>query len=603
MAYDLDKAFDSSSDIVLHNKDGKTQIIWFVDYADETTRKVGDVIANFSDRLVEQDALLAVRLISTSQSGALASRAAIAAHMQGKFADMHDVLILQPMHFSSEGLAQLAQDLGLDLERFQSDMYSHRTEEALINYAASFDASSIAQTPAIFINNRAYDAAWDEHSLLEAIHRPIGMQLTQATKEFTDWAASAGLVLILTTLASIFIYNAGFSEQYDHIILSKLGLNWEDWSLQLSFEHWINDGLMAIFFLLVGIEIKREFVSGELNSIEKAALPIVGAIGGMVAPALLYLFFNLGTDTAHGWGVPMATDIAFTLGILALLGSRVPASLKVFISALAIADDLGAIMVIALFYSHGIASGPLLYAAITFAILAMLNRSRVYAITPYLLVGLVLWYFVLQSGVHATLAGVIVALMIPARPPTNARGFALHVRQVMDADIVHDRQELGVSVMQRLKHAVDRLREPGFHLQHALENWSSFLILPLFAFANTGVSLSGDGFSLSHPTSLGIIAGLVIGKPLGITLAVWLAVQTKKTQLSEDISWMQLLGATAICGVGFTMSLFIASEAFDGDQLASAKVSTLVASGLAALIGTIIFIVASREGHVKGTGA
>ncbi|MEM6903214.1 MAG: Na+/H+ antiporter NhaA [Pseudomonadota bacterium] len=264
--------------------------------------------------------------------------------------------------------------------------------------------------------------------------------------------------------------------------------------------------------------------------------------------------------------------------------------------ALAIADVLGAILVIALFYGHGLALDALLYGAGILVIMITMNLARIYARAPYLLLGILLWYFILKSGVHATLAGVLVALMIPARPSINARGFALHARQIIDNEIASDDQEIGAHAMQRLGQAVSRLREPGFHLQHALENWSSFLILPLFAFANTGVALTAGSFSLATPESLGVMAGLLIGKPLGITLAVWLAVKTGRTKLSEDINWPQLIGAATLCGVGFTMSIFISTAAFDGAQLASVKVSVLAASTLAAIVGATILMI-SKQGR------
>ncbi|MEM6904189.1 MAG: Na+/H+ antiporter NhaA, partial [Pseudomonadota bacterium] len=343
MSFRLDTGFNPKTDIVLRNPEGRVPVLWFVDYDDKPTRRVGQVIAGFSGRLGDQDSVLAARLVSHSVAGDLACRAAMAAWAQGHFEAMHDALMDAPRDFTEERLRELAVGLSLDISRFEADMYSAETTARLNQFQASYERSAIAQIPAVFINGEGYDAAWDEHSLIEAINRPLGQRLTQAGKEFTEWAASAGLVLVLTTIATLAIYNLGYADWYDHAIHTPIGISWGDWSLQLSFEHWVNDGLMALFFLLVGIEIKREFISGELNSPDKAVLPIVGAIGGMVVPALVYVAINAGTDTAHGWGVPMATDIAFTLGIIALLGSRVPISLKVFISALAIADDLGAI--------------------------------------------------------------------------------------------------------------------------------------------------------------------------------------------------------------------------------------------------------------------
>lgn len=311
----------------------------------------------------------------------------------------------------------------------------------------------------------------------------------------------------------------------------------------------------------------------------------------MAAPALIYLAFNWGQPTAHGWGVPMATDIAFTLGIMALLGDRVPTGLKIFIGALAIADDLGAILVIALFYSEGIHAEPLLIAGGVFAVMIGMNKSKIYSRTPYLILGVMLWFYVHESGLHATLAGVLTAAAIPSRRAGNIAGAAAQASALFDRELRRaETQEAPVSSrsLHLLQQALDRLREPGYHVQYALEGWSNFLILPLFAFFNTGIVIYGTSFELTAPEISGVMAGLIIGKPLGIVLVCWLAVQLGLARLSPQVTWQHMIGGGCLAGIGFTMSIFIASAAFPDEALNSVKLAILIASAGAATIGTLI---------------
>jgi NhaA family Na+:H+ antiporter len=331
-----------------------------------------------------------------------------------------------------------------------------------------------------------------------------------------------------------------------------------------------------------------------LSDPARAALPIIGAIGGMVVPALIFAAINWGLPSQHGWGVPMATDIAFTLGILALLGDRVPTSLKVFVSALAIADDLGAILVIAIFYGEGFHGQPFAIAVAIFALMMGLNRGRIYARIPYLILGVALWYFVHESGLHATLAGVLTAAAIPSRRSANIRGVAAQAAAIFEAEMRDPDTPVAHRTLTRLQSAIERLREPGFHLQNALENWSNFLILPLFAFFNTGIHMVGTHFSPTAPEVMGVIAGLALGKPLGIGLSVFVAVRFGLARLSSEISWRQLIGAGSLAGVGFTMSIFIGSASFAGEQLASVKLAILLASLISALIGSVLLWTAPR---------
>ena len=585
-------------DIVDRGTDGKTGLVWYLDYTSVHTRRIREVMRRTADRFGPQNVSLAYRFLPNDVQGngaEIAARAAIAAARQGAFLEMHRALFSRPPQYSEALVLALADTLGLDCARLKADLYSDETTAFLNDHAAAAEVGNVRRTPALFIDGRFYEAAWDETSLIEHIQQPLGVRMRMHGQEFISWAASAGLALVLMTVLALVVVNIGFQGAYEHLRETLIGLSAGDWSLSLTLEVWVNDGLMALFFLLVGIEIKREIVDGELSDMSRAALPIIGAIGGMVVPALIYYGINYGTESAHGWGIPMATDIAFTLGILALLGSRVPTSLKVFVSALAIADDLGAILVIALFYGHGFNLDALLWAVLIFAVMLAMNRGRIYSRIPYMILGVFLWYFVHESGLHATLAGVLTAAAIPSRRSGNVQGVAAQTAAIFEAEMETSEEAVGAGALNRLQSAIDRLREPGFHLQHALESWSNFLILPLFAFFNTGIMIAGSSFSPLAPEALGVIAGLSIGKPLGIFGLVYIAVKLGWAQISPEISWMQLLGAGCLAGVGFTMSIFIGSAAFQGDQLGSVKLAILLASALSAVMGSIILILAARK--------
>jgi len=355
---------------------------------------------------------------------------------------------------------------------------------------------------------------------------------------------------------------------------------------------------MAVFFLLVGLEIKREMLAGELASPRQAALPIAGAIGGMLIPAAIYAL-TTGGGEARGWAIPMATDIAFALGTLALVAPGAPNGLKVFLAALAIVDDMGAVLVIALFYTGDIAWRHLAMAVLTVAVLLALNAFRVRRLTPYLLLGVALWFFVHASGVHATIAGVLLAFAIPTRTRVDAREYSLKARRLLDK---FDRTETGdllvlTSKGQQeavfgLERASDGVTAPLLRLEHALHGFSAFIVMPLFALSNAGVSLNGPS---GGRVTLAVILGLALGKPLGITVGVFAAIRLRVATLPADVSWTMLHGCAWLGGIGFTMSLFIATLAFgDSSLLDSAKVGILGGSVLAGVVGTIVLRVGTR---------
>ena len=387
--------------------------------------------------------------------------------------------------------------------------------------------------------------------------------LITAANQFLRMEASGGILLMCAAVVALIMANSPFLSYYLYIL--------EDIDLTIGFSAhdsgfdaleiskpillWINDGLMAIFFFLVGLEIKREFKEGELSSRERALLPALAALGGMIAPALVYYYINMDDpELVRGWAIPAATDIAFALGILSLVGSRAPVSLKVLLTAIAVIDDLGAIIIIALFYTEGIKIAPLGFALAAFIGLVGANRMRVMSIAPYMLLGFILWFAVLKSGMHATLAGVLTALFIPLRDPKNPK------------------------------------KSPLKHLEHSLHPWVAFMVLPIFAFANAGVSFEGMTFEdMMNPVTIGIALGLLVGKQIGVFLALFLAVKTGLSPMPKGASWVQIYAVALLCGIGFTMSLFIGELAFvTREYAASVRMGVIMGSVVAALLGYLL---------------
>jgi len=369
--------------------------------------------------------------------------------------------------------------------------------------------------------------------------------LSNTFRNFFESEKSSGIILIICTLISLLIANSAFGTQYLDI--------WSVTFAGLSIEHWVNDGLMAIFFLLIGLELERELYNGELSNFKNALLPVIAAIGGIACPALIHFAFNANTTTQAGIGIPMATDIAFALGALALLGNRIPLSLKIFLAALAVIDDLGAIIVIAIFYTAKISSVYLVAAVLVLVILILLNRVfRIMMLTPYLIGGAILWFCMLKSGIHATIAGVVLAFAIPFSART------------------------------------DNEKSPSRRLENILHKPVAFLILPIFALANTGIIISSDwAQNLASANSLGIMAGLIIGKPLGIMVFCLIAVTLGFCKLPTGLNWKHIFGAGLLGGIGFTMSIFITNLAFVGnpDAITASKIAVLLASLVAGLLG------------------
>lgn len=414
---------------------------------------------------------------------------------------------------------------------------------------------------------------------------------------FVHSEVTGSILLLACTVTALLWANSPWAGAYDDLLHTYIGVSFGDAVFKLNLHHWINDGLMVIFFFVVGLEVKRELVVGELSSFDKASLPVAAALGGMVVPALLFVFFNHGGEAARGWGIPMATDIAFALGVLAIFGRRVPIGLKVFLTALAIADDLGAVAVIALYYTEKINLVALVVAMVLLGVLFLAIRFNLRRLGVLLLLMVAVWLAVFASGVHATIAGILLAMVIPVRPVVSPKQFIIDAEAYLEkaknriqseSCIVTDREHLEAVESIHVR-AGDTL-PTGLMLEHALHPVQVWLILPLFALANAGVSLGGDlGKTLASPLALGVIVGLVVGKPLGIALMSWLVVRSGRGALPTGVSWAQVVGAGCLAGIGFTMSLFVSDLAFSDELLiTAAKIGILAASLVSGIAGFAI---------------
>ena len=386
--------------------------------------------------------------------------------------------------------------------------------------------------------------------------------LSKPFKWFFKLEAASGLVLLIAAILALVISNSDLSELYFHSLEKYLFIGINEFGLKLSVHHWINDALMAIFFFFVTLEIKREFIQGELSNIKQALLPIIAAVGGMVVPALFYVFINWGnSETMNGWAIPSATDIAFSLGILSLLGSRVPISLKVFLTALAIIDDLGAILIIAFFYSGDLSIPYLSLILISYILLLVLNKFSVKIFTPYMLIGLFMWFFTYKSGIHATIAGVLLATTIP-----------------------HHLKEHDLSLLVKI--------------EHGISPYVAFIIMPIFAFANAGVNLEGLSLSsLLAPVPLGILLGLFFGKQIGVLLFSYVAVKLKFADMPNNSNWLSVYGVSILTGIGFTMSLFVGNLAFieNTQYIDGVKIGVLSGSLLSTVFGFLLLLISAKK--------
>ncbi|MCD6638493.1 MAG: Na+/H+ antiporter NhaA [Nocardioides sp.] len=435
------------------------------------------------------------------------------------------------------------------------------------------------------------DDVWSIGPVYLASDRPLARLVARPVREFLRVEAAGSMLLLLAAVVALVWANSPWSASYNDLWHTPLSIDVGPLRLEETLQHWVNDALMVVFFFVVGLEIKYELVNGDLRDPRTAALPIVAAIGGMVVPAGIYAVFNAGGDGAAGWGIPMATDIAFAVGVLGLLGRRIPSSARIFLLTLAIVDDIGAILVIAVFYTSDLSLGWLAIALGMLVLVALARVLRVWSLPVYLVLGVCAWFALLQSGVHATLAGVALGLLTPAKPLLNepvARAYArdaLRDHHIDPDELAHLRflMRESVSVVERLV--------SGLHPV------SAYLVLPVFALANAGVELGALGDVFTSEVGLGIVLGLVVGKPVGILAASWLAVRLGLGKQPESTTWPMVLGLGAVGGIGFTVSLFIAGLSFPGQEVltADAKISILLASVIAAVVGVVVLLLATSR--------
>jgi Na+:H+ antiporter, NhaA family len=590
----LDRPVDEAFDHVLGPPDAQITLVEYGSYACPSCRAANERIAEVRDRLGGRlRYVFRHRPLTGSDIARRAAELAERADDPERFWDVHMKLMTRSPTLTEEDLIAVAQDLGLAREApEEADEAARRARSRVEADMDSARASGVMLTPTFFINRRRYDGPWDTSSFADAMLGTLGHRMRSAALDFASWGPSAGLLLLAATILAMALTNSPLGPGFQAFLERYLGFTFGDAGFAMSLLHWINDGLLTIFFLVVGLEIKREFTIGHLADRRSAALPVAGAIGGMVAPVLLYLLVLPGGPWSHGWGVPMATDTAFAVALIVMMGRRVPVELRIFLTAAAIVDDIGAILVVAVFYSGSLHLGYLAAAAALTGALALLSRSHVYRVPPYLLLGVALWACVHAGGLHATLAGVLLALFIPTRPPPNLKALMAQANTIVAADTRRGgvlRHGPSLPALRMLDAIHDRLESPADRVLRHAGSRSSYLVLPLFALANAGVVLAVDVLSGRGQLMLAIMAGLVVGKPLGMVSASVLAVRLGIAVKPDEYSWRQLAGAGALAGIGFTMSLFIAGQAFpDEADFAAAKIAVFAASIASAVIGVAL---------------
>jgi len=557
-----------------------------------------DVVSNLRDRFGERlRYVFRHRPITGDERALRAAELAEYAHESaGRFWDAHDALMQRGAALAERDLEEVAEQLGLG--RGDEQAWS-RARQRVRDDRESATRHGARSSPTFLINGRRYEGAWDEDTLAEALRGSLGHRFQAAALDFARWAPSTGLLLLMMTILAVALDNSRFGAAFDALWRMPVGLAAGDGAFRLPLREWINDGLLTVFFLVVGLEIKREFTVGRLASKRAAALPFAAAVGGMALPAAIYLTLAPAA-ASHGWAIPTTTDTAFAIALIALLGRRVPVELRIFLTAAVIVDDLAAIAIVALFYSAELHAVPALGAVALVALLWSLNRGGVYRPLPYGLVGIALWACLHAAGLHATLAGVVLAVFTPTRPPANLAALLAQAESVLHEELHRAGERVmrhGPSepTLRALDAIHDRIESPADKLLRAVEPWSSYLVLPVFALANAGIVLSADIVAGHERLILAIVLGLVLGKPAGMLLTAFLAVRLGIAVKPDAYSWRQLAGAGALAGIGFTMSLYIAAKAFpDPQDFAAAKLAVFIASLAAGAIGTALLASAAK---------
>jgi NhaA family Na+:H+ antiporter len=587
----LDRPVELAKDHVLGPADAEVTLVEYGSYVCAYCHTAHNVIRrlrdDFGDRL--RYVYRHLPLTGRKEAARAAELAEYVAQTTGEFWPVHDRLMGRGPVLAQADLDHIAAEFSVP-ERSDWDPAVAQKVAARVRADARSGLDSGARvTPTFFINGRRYEGAWDEVSLSEAMLRSLGHRIHAASVDFVRWAPSTGLLLLVMTVAALLVSNSPAGASFLALWEQPLGIRFGDAELALSLLDWMNNGLLTVFFLVVGLEIKRELTVGRLATRQAAALPLAAAVGGMIAPALIFLLVAPASH-AHAWGMTITTDTAFAIALLVVLGDRVPVDLRVFLTAAVIADDLVAIALVALFYSGALHVGWVGVSAAVVVGLITLNRWSVYGALPYALLGTLLWFALHESGVHATLAGVVLAAATPTRPPANLGALLAQAQAVIDAET----RLRGDAVMRtgpsdqtlRALDAVhDRIESPASKMLRGVEPWSSYFVLPIFALANAGLMWSADVLVGRGRLVAAIVLALVVGKFLGILLGARVATALGIAVKPAAYNWRQVAGTGALAGIGFTMSLFIARQALTGADFDAAKVAIFLASMVAGALG------------------
>jgi Na+:H+ antiporter, NhaA family len=591
----LDRPVDPVRDHILGNATADITLLEFGSYDCRYCHAAHEVIADLRDRFGDRMRYVFRHRPITGSTTAIeaAELAEYAAETEGRFWEVHDALMKRGPVFEPDDFQQIAGEFELPPSESRKEARRNAAEKVRAD-RLSAKRSGALFTPTFFINNRRYEGTWDKTALSEAMLGSLGHRLHSATVDFLRWAPAAGFLLLLMSLIAIVLENSPAGPLLTAVWETPVSMAMGTHAMAMPLRDWINHGLLTIFFLVVGLEIKREFTVGRLSTRRAAALPVAAALGGMTAPALIYLLLIPAGPLMPGWGVPIATDTAFAVAILIMLGDRIPIELRIFLTAAVVVDDLVGIAVVAVFYTRELHVDFLVASVFVTAGIAVLNRIGVYRPLPYAILGLLLWLLLHEAGIHPTLAGVVLAILTPTRPPPDLLALIAQAETIVHAET----KTTGEAVMRHgpsqpaleaLDAIHDRMESPADKLLRTIEPWSSFFVLPIFALANAGVIVSFDVIASHVSLVLAIILGLVVGKPLGIMAVGFLAVRTGIAEKPDAYSWRQLFGASVIAGIGFTMSLFIASQAFPNPaDFAAAKIAIFIASLIAGTAGIAI---------------
>lgn len=593
-AFKLDRPVDPALDHVLGNPAADITLVEYGSYVCPHCHAAHEVIANLRDHFGERMRYVFRHLpLPGHDAQESATLAEYAGATTGEFWAVHDALMKRGPSFAPNEFERIAAEFDVPVRDEPHRAVWQAAAQRVQDDAGSARGSGAFGTPTYFINGRRYEGAWDESSLTDAMLGSLGHRVQAASVAFARWAPSTGLLLLVMSVLAIVLTNLPFGPRFQSWWNTLLEIRLGGHAFTLPLIDWVNHGLLSVFFLVVGLEIKRELTVGRLASRRAAALPLAASIGGMIAPAIVYLLtIGIGPFSA-GWGVPIATDTAFAVALIVLLGQRVSVDLRVFLTAAVIVDDLVVIAIVALFYS-GALDLAFLAASVGFTgLLVALNRWNVYRALPYAVIGVILWFCLHEAGLHATLAGVILAVVTPTRPPPNLSALLAQAQTVIQGEtrtredvLRHGPSEPALRALDAIH---DRIESPASKLLRTTQPWSSYVVLPIFALANAGVVWSSAIIQSHGRLMLAIMLGLVIGKPAGIVLASWLSVRLGIATKSAAYSWRQLAGAGALAGVGFTMSLFIGHQAFPNEaDFAAAKIAIFGASLIAGVLGVAI---------------